>query len=141
MSEIFKTTVTATGGRDGQVISEDGVLQLEVRIPKAMGGAGGPYTNPEQLFAAGYAACFASALQFVARSQKVQVTPKVTPKVTATVGLQTTETAGFGLTVALDIELEGVEREVAQSLLESAHAICPYSNAIRNNVDVKLNLR
>jgi len=136
MNTVYQTKVTATGGRDGKVVSEDGVLALEVRIPKVMGGAGGAYTNPEQLFAAGYAPCFDSALNHVARLQKV----KITSQTTATVGLNSSETSGFDLFVTLDVKIEGVERDVALGLLEKAHATCPYSKATRNNVEVKVNL-
>lgn len=136
MEKIFKTKVTTTGGRDGKIKSEDGILDLEVRIPKEMGGVGGQFTNPEQLFAAGYSSCFDSALNFVARSQKL----KISSKVTATVGLKKSGQTGFDLFVILDAAIEGVERETASKLLELAHETCPYSRAIRNNIDVKVNL-
>ena len=136
MDAIFKTKVSATGGRDGKVKSEDGLLDFEVRIPKSMGGAGGEFTNPEQLFAAGYAACFDSALNYVARINK----HKIESKITATVGLQISEFDGFTLVASIDAEIAGVERQVALELLEKSHATCPYSKAIRNNVDVKINL-
>lgn len=136
MKTIYQTKATATGGRDGKVTSEDGILELEVRVPKSMGGAGGAYTNPEQLFAAGYAACFDSALTFVSRLQKV----KINSKVTATIGLQMSDTDGFNIAVVLDVEIIGIGRNLALELLEKAHAACPYSKAIRNNVDVKINL-
>ena len=136
MDAIYKTKATATGGRDGKVVTEDGILQLDVRIPKEMGGAGGAYTNPEQLFAAGYAACYDSALNFVARSQKI----KINSMVTSTVGLKMSTPGSIDLVVALDVEVGGVDRETAQKLLEQAHATCPYSKAIRNNVDVQVNL-
>lgn len=136
MNPIYSTRVTATGGRDGKVVSEDGVLQVEVRIPKEMGGAGGAYTNPEQLFAAGYAACFDSALNFVALKQKI----KIQSSITATVSLNTSETGGFDLSVVLEAAIQGVDRDTALNLLEQAHATCPYSRATRNNVDVQVKL-
>lgn len=136
MNTIYQTKVTATGGRDGKVNSEDGVLDLNVRVPNAMGGQGGKYTNPEQLFAAGYAACFDSALNHVARLQR----QKITSKTTATVGLQASDTEGFNIVVAIDVEIGGVETRMAHELLLKAHATCPYSKAIRNNVVVTLNL-
>jgi lipoyl-dependent peroxiredoxin len=136
MNPIYSTRVTATGGRDGKVVSEDGVLQVEVRVPKEMGGAGGSYTNPEQLFAAGYAACFDSALNFVALKQKLRIQSSIT----ATVTLNTTESGAFELSVLLEASIEGVDRETAQKLLEQAHATCPYSRATRNNVDVQVKL-
>jgi lipoyl-dependent peroxiredoxin len=138
MNTMYQTKATATGGRNGNVQSEDGVLNLEVRLPKEMGGVGGAYTNPEQLFAAGYAACFDNALIFIARQEKIK--GYTTSKVTATVGLQMSETEGFGLVVNLEVELPNLERAVAEDLLAKAHATCPYSKAIRNNVSVTLNL-
>lgn len=137
MNPIYSTTVTATGGRDGKVTSADGVLQVEVRIPKEMGGAGGAYTNPEQLFAAGYAACFDSALNFVALKQKIRIQSSIT----ATVSLNTSDSGGFDLSVLLEAAIVGVDRETAQKLLEQAHATCPYSRATRTNVDVQLKLK
>ncbi|SDC93389.1 organic hydroperoxide resistance protein [Williamwhitmania taraxaci] len=136
MNTIYQTKAVATGGRDGKVVSEDGVLNLDVRVPKSMGGAGGAYTNPEQLFAAGYAACFDSALNHIARLER----KKIQSKVTATVGLQMEEATGFNIIVTMDVEITGVEKSVAQELLAKAHATCPYSKAIRNNVEVTLNL-
>jgi len=136
MDAIYHTRVTAAGGRDGRVVSEDGVLQVEVRLPREMGGAGGSYTNPEQLFAAGYAACFDSALKFVARSQKV----KIDSRVTAAVGLRASQTKSLDLCVELEVEITGVDSDTAHKLLAMAHATCPYSRAIQNNVDVSLNL-
>lgn len=136
MSTLFTTSVTATGGREGKVSSEDGVLALEVRLPKELGGKGGFYTNPEQLFAAGYAACFDSAIGFAARTQKLRLSSQVT----ARVGLQRTEAATLELVVVLDVRIDGVDRATAEGVLELAHAACPYSQAIRNNVDVSINL-
>ena len=137
MKTLYKAQATATGGRNGQVKSSDEVLDLEVRMPKELGGAGGDFTNPEQLFAAGYSACFDSALNHVARSQKMHL--KGT-KVTATVGIGQVPSGGFGLEVALEVTIPGVEREVAQKLLETAHQVCPYSNATRGNIEVSLTL-
>jgi len=136
MKPVYETTVTASGGRDGRVVSQDGVIDLEVRTPKEMRGPGGAFTNPEQLFAAGYAACFDSALNFVARTER----KKIISQVTATVGLKLAGLAGFELVVTLDVRVEGVDQEAAQKLLQKAHNTCPYSKALRNNVDVKINL-
>ncbi len=111
-------------------------MNFEVRIPTEMGGSGGPFTNPEQLFAAGYAACFDSALNFVAR----RVKEKITSEVTATVGLKSSLTMDLDLVVKMDVKIAGVEAEKAQELLKMAHETCPYSKAIRNNVDVEVNL-
>ena len=136
MKPIYKTSATATGGRNGKVTSQDGVLALEVRMPKELKGEGGPYTNPEQLFAAGYAACFDSALNLVARLER----KKISSQVTANVGLKIAGLSGMDLVVRLDVKVEGVDEETARRLLEKAHKTCPYSKAIRNNVDVQVNL-
>lgn len=137
MKTLYQAQATATGGRDGQVKSSDGVLNVEVRTPKELGGKGGEFTNPEQLFAAGYSACFDSALQHVARLQKVAL--KET-EVTATVGIGQNTDGGFGLEVALEVKISGVTREVAEKLMHTAHQVCPYSNATRNNIEVNLTL-
>ena len=136
MKPLFTTSVTATGGRNGKVTSQDGVLQMEVRMPKELKGPGGAFTNPEQLFAAGYAACFDSALNLAARLER----KKIGSAVTATVGLKVACLSGMDLVVSLDVKVDGVEKDVAQKLLEKAHKLCPYSKAIRNNVDVIINL-
>lgn len=135
MKELYKTKVSAVGGRNGTITSEDGVLNLEVRTPKELGGEGGAYTNPEQLFGAGYSACFVAALNLIAGKKKLNIKPKVT----ATVGLLKAE-VGFDLSLQVDAEIEGVDRTVANELLQEAHNICPYSKATKNNIDVKLNL-
>ncbi len=136
MSKLYTAVATATGGRNGKVESSDGVLNLEVRIPKEMGGSGGAFTNPEQLFAAGYAACFDSALNFVAMQQKT----KITSSVTADVGIGPNGSGGFSLAVKLRAKIAGVERNIAQQLLETAHKVCPYSNATRGNIPVEIEL-
>ncbi|WP_413575764.1 organic hydroperoxide resistance protein [Bdellovibrio sp. HCB290] len=136
MSKLYSAAATATGGRNGRVESSDGVLNLEVRIPKEMGGSGGAFTNPEQLFAAGYAACFDSALNFVAMQKKT----KITSTVTAEVGIGANGAGGFALEVKLRAKIEGVERDIAQQLLETAHKVCPYSNATRGNIPVGIEL-
>lgn len=135
MKAIYQTSATAIGGRNGKVKTEDGNLELEVRMPISLGGIGGGYTNPEQLFAAGYAACFDNALNHVAKNQRIAISSKVTAKV----GLVQAE-FGFDLEVALDVEINGIEEDEAKQLLQTAHAVCPYSRAIRNNVKVELNL-
>jgi Ohr subfamily peroxiredoxin len=135
MQALYTTTVTATGdGRNGHAESEDGVLVVDVRIPKELGGGGGA-TNPEQLFAAGYAACFHSALRLVAKEAQADVEGS---EVSATVSLGMTETGGFGLAVELDVHLPNVERDAATALVARAHEVCPYSNATRGNVEVTL---
>jgi len=132
---MYTTAATATGGRNGKVVSQDGILDLEVRIPKEMGGANNDYTNPEQLFAAGYAACFDSALNLVIQRSKIKTG---TTSVTAQVGIGKNEADGFGLVVTLEAHIPGVEKSVADDLIAKAHEVCPYSNATRGNVEVTL---
>lgn len=134
----YSTTATATGGRDGHARSDDGRIDIGLSTPRELGGAGGEGSNPEQLFAAGYAACFIGALKVAGQQLKVKV-PDDT-KVTATVGIGPRSEGGFGITTDLLVDLPGLEREQAQQLVDAAHQICPYSNATRNNVDVGLAL-
>jgi len=135
---LYKTSATATGGRDGESQTADGSLKVKLSTPKELGGAGGTGNNPEQLFAAGYSACFIGAMKFVAS----QGGPKVPAdaSVTANVGIGPRSEGGFGLDIQLDISLPGLSREEAETLVEKAHQVCPYSNATRNNVPVRLNL-
>ncbi|MBD8488863.1 organic hydroperoxide resistance protein [Echinicola sp. CAU 1574] len=137
MKLMYEAEAKAQGGRNGHVVSSDNVLDFEVRVPKSMGGEGGAYTNPEQLFAAGYAACFDSALNFIAQKQKVKVE---NTEVNAKVGIGQLSNGGFGLAVELLVKIPNLDKEQAQALMEAAHKACPYSNAIRGNVDVKLEL-
>lgn len=134
---LYRAQATASGGREGSATSSDGVLKIQLSTPRELGGAGGSGTNPEQLFAAGYSACFLGALKFVAAKEKV-VLPEAT-RVTGTVGIGTIPT-GFGIEVELQIAVPGLPREKARELVEKAHIVCPYSNATRNNIDVRLNL-
>lgn len=135
---LYTAEATAVGGREGHIKSSDGVLEAKLALPKQLGGPGGAATNPEQLFAAGYAACFESAVRFVAREQKVALTETA---VTAQVGVGPRAAGGFGLTVVLKVSLPGVERTVAEGLVKFAHDnICPYSHATRGNVDVSVAL-
>ena len=135
---LYKTSASATGGRDGEAKTADGSLQFKLSTPKELGGAGGPGNNPEQLFAAGYSACFIGAMKFVAS----QGGPKVPPdaSITTTVGIGPRSEGGFGLDIQLDITLPGLSKEEAETLVEKAHQVCPYSNATRNNVPVRLNI-
>lgn len=135
LQSLYTAHATATGGRDGHVTSSDNVLDLDVRTPRELGGAGGAYSNPEQLFAAGYAACFDSALNLVARMAKVKT--GITT-VTADVSIGKLDTGGFGLAVSLDVNVPGVDQAVAEELVEKAHQVCPYSNATRGNIPVTL---
>ncbi len=137
MNILYTASATSTGGRDGRSISSDKVLDVQLSTPKELGGAGGAGTNPEQLFAAGYSACFIGALKFVGAREKIAVPADVS--VTAQVGIGPIPT-GFALDVELVISLPGLERAVAEDLVEKAHQVCPYSNATRGNVDVRLTL-
>ena len=135
MQVLYKATATSTSGRDGRSVSSDGVLDVKLSTPKELGGAGGSATNPEQLFAAGYSACFLGAIKYVASQQKVLVSNE--SKITAEVGIGQIP-GGFGLDIELQISLPGVSLEVAQDLVTKAHQVCPYSNATRGNIDVRL---
>lgn len=138
MQVLYTASATASGdGRDGHVETSDGTVALDLAVPKEMGGAGGA-ANPEQLFAAGYAACFHSALRLVGRRAKADVSDSV---VAAEVGIGPNGSGGFGLTVQLVVDLPAVSRETAEQLVEQAHQVCPYSNATRGNIDVALTVR
>src|SRR6516165_3280226 len=133
---IYTTEATATGGRDGRARTKDGTFDVTLATPKELGGGGGPGNNPEQLFAAGYAACFLNALKFVA-SQGGPKVPADT-SVTSTVGIGPRSAGGFGLDIDLAVSLPGLSRADAEALVQKAHQVCPYSNATRGNVDVRL---
>jgi Ohr subfamily peroxiredoxin len=135
---LYRTTATATGGRDGRARTVDGAFEVALATPKELGGAGGPGNNPEQLFAAGYAACFLGAMKFVAAQGDAKVPADAA--VTASVGIGSRAAGGFGLEVALAISLPGIDRAQGEVLVQKAHEICPYSNATRNNVEVTLAL-
>ena len=135
---LYRTSATAYGGRDGRAIIEDGSLEIDLATPKELGGAGGVGNNPEQLFAAGYSACFIGAMKFVAAQDGVKV-PSDT-RVTAIVGIGPRAEGGFGLDIDLEVSLPGLEKDVATALVEKAHQVCPYSNATRNNVAVRLHV-
>ena len=136
---LYTATATARGGREGHIRSCDGVLDAPLAVPKEMGGPGGAKTNPEQLFAAGYAAWFEGAVRLVARKEGVTIGPD--SNVTAHVGIGPRAAGGFQLAVRLDVHLDGVETKRAQDLANTAHEqICPYSHATRGNVDVTINV-
>jgi lipoyl-dependent peroxiredoxin len=138
MHALYTASAIATGdGRNGHVRSSDGVLDLDLAVPKEMGGPGGALPNPEELFAAGYAACFHSALKTVARHQKITLTDTA---ITVDVGIGRRAEGGYGLTVAIEAEIPSVDEATARALIEQAHQVCPYSNATRGNVDVALTL-
>jgi lipoyl-dependent peroxiredoxin len=137
MEPIYTATAHATGdGRNGHVTSDDGFVDFDLRIPKEMGGAGGA-TNPEELFAAGYAACFHSALKLVAGQQKLDVEGT---QVSASIGIGPLDNGGFGLKADLVVYAPQLDRATAQSLVEAAHQVCPYSNATRGNIEVGLSV-
>lgn len=133
----YRAHAHATGGREGHTKSSDGALDVKLSTPKELGGAGGAGTNPEQLFAAGYSACFLGALKHVANQEKVKL-PADT-QIDGSVGIGAIPT-GFGIEVELKISLPGLEKDIAQSLVDKAHIVCPYSNATRGNIDVTLTL-
>lgn len=134
---LYQAKATSTGGREGTAKSSDGILDIKLTTPKELGGAGGAGTNPEQLFAAGYSACFIGAMKFVGGQEKIAVPADTS--ITATVGIGQIP-GGFGIEVALEISLPGLDRAVAESLIEKAHQVCPYSNATRGNINVTLTL-
>jgi Ohr subfamily peroxiredoxin len=135
---LYTTSATATGGRDGEARTTDGTFSVKLATPKELGGAGGAGNNPEQLFASGYAACFIGALKFVGSQGGPK--PPADTSVTATVGIGPRSEGGFGLEVALAVKLPGMARADAEALVAKAHQVCPYSNATRNNIDVKLSV-
>ena len=137
INALYTASVTTTGGRDGHAVSSDGHLDVKLATPRELGGQGGEATNPEQLFAAGYSACFICAMKFVCAQQK-QPLPADT-SVQAKVGIGQIP-GGFGLEVDLQISLPGMDRSIAQDLIDAAHQVCPYSNATRGNIDVRLSL-
>ncbi len=132
----YSTTVKVTGGRDGRAVATDGSLDLKMSHPKELGGAGGDGTNPEQLFAAGYAACFIGAIKFVAAQEKLKIPDDTS--ITSTVGIGPRSEGGFGIAATLKVSLPGLAQDVAKELVEKAHQVCPYSNATRNNIPVAL---
>ncbi len=132
---LYTAEATATGGRDGRAVSSDSVLDIKLSTPRELGGAGGPGTNPEQLFAAGYSACFIGALKFVAGKAKVALPADTS--ITGRVGIGPIPD-GFGIQAELRVSIPGMPREQAEDLVRQAHVVCPYSNAIRGNIDVTL---
>jgi osmotically inducible protein OsmC len=137
MSALYSTQARAVGGRAGHVETPDGLLSVDLALPAEMGGRGGA-TNPEQLFAAGYAACFENAVRFIAGQQKL---PLKGAAVTAHVALHPRAEGGFQLGVSLDAETQGLDQATAETLVAAAHQVCPYSNAVRGNIDVGITVR
>jgi osmotically inducible protein OsmC len=133
---LYTTSATATGGRDGRALSSDNQLDIKLATPRELGGPGGEGTNPEQLFAAGYAACFLNAMKFAALQNKSPMPADTALE--AVVGIGQDSNGGFGLNVELRINAPSMNRQAAEALVRQAHSMCPYSNATRGNIDVKL---
>jgi osmotically inducible protein OsmC len=138
-SAIYTAHATSTGGRTGTSATNDGRLSVTLDTPKEMGGSGGPGTNPEQLFAAGYSACFLGAIKAVARGEKIKVPDETSINAAVSFGENATG-IGFGIAVALEVTIPGMDHEAALALVEKAHQVCPYSNATRGNIEVKLSV-
>ena len=134
---LYRAQANAIGGREGRAASSDNALSVQLSTPKELGGGGGSGTNPEQLFAAGYSACFLGAMKFVAGQEKKQLPPDTT--VTGEVGIGQIP-GGFGIEVDLKVAIPGMDRAEAEQLVEKAHHVCPYSNATRGNIDVRLSV-
>lgn len=137
MNVLYTTSATTTGGRDGKTATADGKLSLDLNLSKELGGKGGEGTNPEQLFAMGYSACYGSALQLIAGQKKIDLGDF---SVTAEVSLGKTEEGDLQLGVILDAYIPGIEVSVGEELMKEAHEVCPYSRATEDNIDVTLNL-
>ena len=134
---LYTANATSTGGREGTSRSDDGALDVKLSTPKGLGGPGGPGTNPEQLFAAGYSACFIGAMKHVAMMQKIPLPADTS--IAADVGIGPIP-QGFGIQVALHVKIPGMDKEAAKKLVEAAHRVCPYSNATRGNIEVALDV-
>lgn len=134
---LYRAKAKSTGGRDGKSMTPDGVLNLNLTTPKELGGAGGVGTNPEQLFAAGYSACFIGAMKFVSMQEKIKLPDSTS--IEGNVGIGPIP-GGFGIEVELQISIPEMDRATAQNIIEKAHRVCPYSNATRGNIEVKLTL-
>ncbi|NMG35709.1 Ohr family peroxiredoxin [Azoarcus sp. TTM-91] len=132
---LYRAHARATGGRDGRAVSSDGVVDVRLTTPRELGGGGGEGSNPEQLFAAGYSACFLGAMKFVASRDKIKMPTDAA--IDGSVGIGPLPT-GFGIEVELKVSLPGMDRAEAEALIQKAHIVCPYSNATRGNIDVNL---
>jgi lipoyl-dependent peroxiredoxin len=139
-SAVYTATATATGGRAGTASTPDGALQLTLSTPKQLGGAGGAGTNPEQLFAAGYSACFIGAMKAVAARQKIALPAEVSITSEVSIGAMTGKPGAFGIAVSMAISVPGMDKAAAEALVATAHEVCPYSNATRGNIDVTLSV-
>jgi len=137
---VYTAHATSTGGRSGTSQSSDGAIKLTLSTPKELGGAGGPGTNPEQLFAAGYSACFIGAMKAVAARQKITLPAEVSITADVSIGPMTGKPGAFGIAVALAVSVPGMDRTAAEQLVATAHEVCPYSNATRGNIDVAISV-
>ena len=135
---LYTAQATSTGGRTGSTKSSDGRVSLTLSTPKELGGDGGAGTNPEQLFAAGYSACFIGAMKAVAAKQKIALPAEVSITADVSIGLMTGKPGAFGIAVAMAVSIPGMDKAAAQALVTAAHEVCPYSNATRGNIDVSL---
>ncbi|MBW8283836.1 MAG: organic hydroperoxide resistance protein [Rhizobium sp.] len=139
MAILYTAQASATGGRAGRAVSDNGVLDVTLTVPKELGGDGATGTNPEQMFAAGYSACFLGALKFVAAKEKVKIPDDA--RITTRVGIGPRDDGtGFGIEVAISAELPGIERELAEKLVAAAHIVCPYSHAMRTSTEVPVSV-
>jgi osmotically inducible protein OsmC len=137
---LYTAHATSTGGRTGSTESSDGKIKLQLSTPKALGGDDGPGTNPEQLFAAGYSACFIGAMKAVAGMQKIKLPADVSIKADVSIGPMSGKPGAFGIAVAMVVSVPGMDKAAAEALVKTAHEVCPYSNATRGNVDVALSV-
>ena len=137
---IYTATSTSTGGRTGSTKSSDGRISLQLSTPKELGGDNGPGTNPEQLFASGYSACFIGAMKAVAARQKISLPAEVSIASSVAIGPMTGKAGAFGIGVEMVVSIPGMDRAAAEALVATAHEVCPYSNATRGNIDVKLSV-
>lgn len=137
---LYTAQATSTGGRTGTTESSDGKIKLQLSTPKELGGDSGPGTNPEQLFAAGYSACFIGAMKAVAGMQKIKLPAEVSIKADVSIGPMSGKPGAFGIAVAMVVSVPGMDKAAAEALVKTAHEVCPYSNATRGNVDVALSV-
>jgi len=137
---LYTAQATSTGGRTGSTESSDGRIKLQLSTPKELGGDSGPGTNPEQLFAAGYSACFIGAMKAVARMQKVALPAEVSIQADVSIGPMTGKPGAFGIAVAMVVSVPGMDKAATEALVKAAHEVCPYSNATRGNIDVALSV-
>jgi osmotically inducible protein OsmC len=137
---VYTAQATSTGGRTGTTKSSDGRISLNLSTPKELGGDGGPGTNPEQLFASGYSACFIGAIKAVAARQKIALPAEVSNTAEVSIGPMTGKAGAFSIAVTMKISIPGMERTAAEALVKAAHEVCPYSNATRGNIDVAISV-